>query len=371
MNESDADRGCVYSDVSRVAVMIFRSARGSSAEPRKAGAMLLFLSSALLAAPPLPTIPDQFDTWITCNIVNKKYTTVVHEIYDRPNNIALMSRWHGDHGAKHHGGPNNTERHDPDHGLVKTLYLFDQGEYFHVNSSGCYGDKMDNIRFGPFAHAHRAPTTKELFDFAKDGQEENYVGQESINGVLCDKWRSVQTFGNFSMTLEYYFSAQEWAVPESNSTRVPVLLYLLGSRPSHAGDGSTHDFEHYYSFGHFRVRPISPAVEAQFYSAGPASPLCTGNITSQPSWGMAASQEREEFCYEHCGDKVNVGPIHGGVAFGYVVLGAVVTVLVMVIGSFCLGRCYGRRFQPMVSQKDVRLEMGMPSVDVASSASSS
>ena len=67
-----------------------------------------------------------------------------------------------------------------------------------------------------------------------------------------------------------------------------------------------------------------------------------------------------------------MGPIHGGVAFGSVVLGAVVTVLVMVIGSFCLGRCYGRRFQPMVSQKDVRLEMGaMPSVDVASSASSS
>ena len=57
--------------------------------------------------------------------------------------------------------------------------------------------------------------------------------------------------------------------------------------------------------------------------------------------GYGASQEREEFCYEHCGDKVNVGPIHGGVAFGYVVLGAVVTVLVMVIGSFCLGQLYG------------------------------
>ena len=217
--------------------------------------MLLFLSSALLAAPPLPTIPDQFDTWITCNIVNK-YTTVVHEIYDRPNNIALMSRWHGDHGAKHHGGPNNTERHDPDHGLVKTLYLFDQGEYFHVNSSGCYGDKMDNIRFGPFAHAHRAPTTKERFDFAKDGQEENAVGQESINGVLCDKWRSVQTFGNFSMTLEYCFSAQDGRCLRATPRECPCCC--ICSALARQGDGSTHDFEHYYSFRHFASVPSLP-----------------------------------------------------------------------------------------------------------------
>ena len=52
-----------------------------------------------------------------------------------------------------------------------------------------------------------------LFDFATEGQEESYLGQERVNGVLCDKWRSVQTFGNFTMTLDYFFMARAWAVP--------------------------------------------------------------------------------------------------------------------------------------------------------------
>ena len=127
------------------------------------------------------------------------------------------------------------------------------------------------------------------------------------------------------------------------------------------------EFEETYQFGHFRVRPISPAVEAQFYAAGhgAANPLCTGNISSQPTWGMgdgssrahAMEHEHEQFCVAHCGDQIIVGPIHGGTAFGYVVLGGVVAVLLAAIGTFCLGKCYGRRFQPMVSQKDVRVEM--------------
>jgi len=312
--------------------------------------MLSLIACSALAMQ-LPTLPDQFDTWITANIVNKNYSIVVHEVFDAQAGVALLSRW--------------ASSGEPEQGLIKTLYLFSQAEYFHINETGCHGDKMANLQRGPFAHAARAPTSKELFDFANDGQEELYLGQERVNGVLCDKWRSVQTFGNFTMTLDYFFTAASWSSPESNSTQVPVMLHLTGSRPSRHREGEMHLFDHYYTYGHFRVRPLSADVEAQFYAAGPAAPICTGNISMQPSWGPEGSthmeHEHEELCVEHCSDQINIGPIHGGTAFGYVVLGGVVALLVMTIGTFCLGRSYGRRFQPMVTQRDVRVEMpGVP-----------
>lgn len=60
--------------------------------------MLLTTALALASTPPLPvlpTLPDQFDTWVTCNIVNKNYSVVVHEVFDAPNQRALLSSWHG------------------------------------------------------------------------------------------------------------------------------------------------------------------------------------------------------------------------------------------------------------------------------------
>ena len=47
----------------------------------------------------LPELPNQFETWVTCNILNKNYTTVIHEVYDEPGNRAVRaqltarSRW--------------------------------------------------------------------------------------------------------------------------------------------------------------------------------------------------------------------------------------------------------------------------------------
>lgn len=66
----------------------------------------------------LPPLPDQFETWVTCNIINKNYTTVVHEVYDAPNNRALFTMYDGSGSS-----------------ATSTMYLYDLGEYFTFNSS--------------------------------------------------------------------------------------------------------------------------------------------------------------------------------------------------------------------------------------------
>lgn len=298
--------------------------------------MFTLLTFWSLADPSLPTLPDQFDTWVTCNIVNKNYSVVVHEIFDGPNNRALLSRWHGGNQG------------DPEHGMVRSMYFFDIGEFFHVNSTSCVGGQLDSVPFGPFAHAHRTPTSKELFNFAQDGQTEMYMGTETVQGVPCNHWRSIISFPNASsMTLDYYFSVPGWATPESNSSEVPVLLHLTGSRASRFEPGGVYTFDHYYSYSHFRVGALEEWSKMEFYISS-AIP-CQGNITSLPQWSTLS--ERDAFCEANCFDDGNHD--HGGTYFGFVVLGVVIAVLVISCTSFLCGRKLGQTFKPMMTEMGV------------------
>lgn len=298
------------------------------------------------AHPALPELPDQFETWVTSNIVNKNYSVVVHEIFDAPNNRALISRWHGD---------------DTEHGLSRTLYLFDIGEYFHVNSTSCHGDQLVNIRFGPFSHGNRMPSSKELFNFAREGQTEVYVGRDVVQGIPCNHWESTLSMGpRSSMSLHYYFSVPEWSSPESNATQIPVLLYLTGHYPSFHSPEEMHSFEHYYSFNHFRVGPISTWSQNQFYISS-AIP-CVGNISTQPEWSKMP--EHIDFCEENCSDF----PGHGGVYFGFVVLGAACQSVVLMIISFCCGRKYGERLINEMPVTNVAAAGQKPATEMSAAA---
>lgn len=294
-------------------------------------AMTLLLLAAVHADPALPSLPAQFDTWVTCNIVNKNYSVVVHEVHDGPNQRTLLSRWHAG---------------DPEHGVVRTLYLFDRKEYYHVNSSGCYGDKLVNMRRGPFVHAHRTPTTHELFDFARENQTEVYMGTEVVHGVPCNHWQSVHPmrFGAGAMVLDHYFAVPEWSSPEGNTSEAPVLLHLSGWRPAFDGSGRNHTFDHYYAFNHFRVGPINDWSQHEFYVATP----CVGNISSQPDW--FALGKHGEYCDASCSDYFQP---HGGVYFGFVMLGGVIALLLAMIGSFVCGRKSAKAFRPMMNETAV------------------
>mmetsp|Transcript_2642 Transcript_2642/g.3999 ORF Transcript_2642/g.3999 Transcript_2642/m.3999 type:complete len:336 (+) Transcript_2642:37-1044(+) len=301
---------------------------------RRLAAAVLALHAAQ-ADPRLPSLPDQFDTWVTCNIVNKNYSVVVHEVFDAPNQRALLSRFHGAESQR-----------DNDEGLSRTLYLYDLGEYFHVNATHCTGDLLINNRFGMVSRGGRTPTSNEMLDFAREGQVEEYMGTEIVNGVPCNHWQSVVPMGpGGSMTLDYFFSVSGWASPESNATEIPVLLHLTGSRPVHSRPGEMHTFDHYYSFNHFRVGPIADWSEHEFYVSGETT--CVGNFSKQPNWEVISRHAK--FCETNCGDI----PSQGGVYFGFVVLGAVCQSILLMICSFFCGQKYGQRFKPMLNEMPV------------------
>ena len=162
--------------------------------------------------PSLPTLPNQFEAWVTANIVNKNYTVVVHEIYDGPGNRLHVSRYHG----------GMSRGDDPDQGFASTIYMYDIDEYIHQNGTTCLAFPLSTMgRRTPFGgHDHHIPSTHQFFAFAQEGQQEIYMGQERVNGIPCDWWRSEQNTsrGNFSMvmTLDYYFSAEGWKNPMAN-----------------------------------------------------------------------------------------------------------------------------------------------------------
>eukprot|EP00039_Didymoeca_costata_P018519 m.333791 g.333791 ORF g.333791 m.333791 type:complete len:321 (-) comp17223_c0_seq1:105-1067(-) len=234
---------------------------------------------------PLPALPDQFEAWIQCNIVNKNYTVNIHEIYDYPGNRALLSRYHG-------GLPGDDEQ-----GYSKTLYLYDYGEYIHTNSTSCDGGPINQAGRGPGfgRNPNRIETSQELFAFGNGtvtrnpGQTEVYMGYESVNGVQCERWWSNITMvvpmgpaGTMvmSMDLDYYFTGDNWLIPQANATKIPHMLNLAGNRTIMYANGTNdfHTFHHYYLYAGFHVGP--PRQNSWFTVE--KDKKCTGNLTFIP-----------------------------------------------------------------------------------------
>lgn len=184
--------------------------------------------------PRLPRLPTQYETVVKCNIVNKNYTVNVHEIYDKPNERAMLSRFHPSDGP---GAGDET-------GYSTTLYLYNYNEFIHTNSSGCFGGPVSEMgRRQPIAANGLLAPTREYFNFAQDDQNEVYMGVANINGEPCDHWQSVAvsngpcfwcgdedatkvvTYSN--MTFDYYFSTVDWDVPASNWSQVLKLFRRL------------------------------------------------------------------------------------------------------------------------------------------------
>ena len=227
----------------------------------------------------LPELPNQFETWVTCNILNKNYTTVIHEVYDQPGNRALFRRYNAEAGDQ------------------TTLYLYDLDAFFHINASGCQAGKMSELgNRSPMAsssHIHRIIGTHEIFGFATTGQREVYMGVVPVAGVPCDLWRSVQDGGpmGYSVVIDYYFSSPGWRWPSADASQVPVLLNVSGSYP--IGSGQRHYFEHTYEFGHFTVglNRYAHGRANHSFTVPRSAGECVGNVSSvpyDPGWGHGA-----------------------------------------------------------------------------------
>lgn len=93
---------------------------------------------------------------------------------------------------------------------------------------------MDHIDGGGFMAASdgspHVTTSADLLDFG-GGEEEIYMGQVPVRGILCDYWTSSQnsTYGNVTSFFEVgmYFSAESWSIPEAEGEHEPALTIAL------------------------------------------------------------------------------------------------------------------------------------------------
>ena len=314
------------------------------------------VTRGMMQSPPaLPALPDSFDTWITCNIVNKNYSVMVHEVYDGPGNRGLFSRFHSKYNSR-----------DPERGRSRTMMLYDYGEFFHVNGSGCFGGQIAEMagRGLPFVgrDTHVIPSTKEMFVFAQAGQDEVYLGMQTVDGVPCNLWRSEVRRGQMNMTIDYFFSVPEWDTPESNATQIPVQLRLKGVRPSRNTDpdhrvGGVYTFDHFYSFAFFKAGPITGFSDHEFYLPTTVRP-CQGNVTMQPPWDEIG--DNQGYCEANCKD---YRPGDGAAYFGFVVLGAVLAVVVVFLSGLMFGRKIGAAMPIM---KESKLDVQVPPMEMVS-----
>lgn len=280
----------------------------------------------------LPPLPDQFESWVTCNIVNKNYSVVIHEVYDAPNNRALFTRYHAD---------TSTET---------TLYLYSTGEWFHLNGT-CNGGQLSELgRRGGFARGSdgRIAGSAEFFQFAQQGQRETYMGIVDVEGVPCEHYRSVVNDPSGShMVLDYYFAAPGWRVPETHAERVPVLLNLSGSYPR--GPYDVHHYHHYYSFGHFRLGPTRLGERA---FTVPSGLTCSGNVTRVPYAPPMPTCEQGSGSSSGSSGDGGSGSVEAGVAVALCVLSAAMSAGVVLLTCKLSGGRGRPLSHPVVSTLD-------------------
>lgn len=238
--------------------------------------------------PPLPTLPDTFEAWVACNIINKNYTVTVHEVYDATSNRAMLSMYHPVEGSPNYvpppppqrsggGRKRNSSGYSQDQGASSTLYDYTQDRWYHRNSTTCVAGAISNLpRFMAFARGYqprRIPSVSQWFAFGNTsatgipGQTETYMGTDQINGVAVNWWRSdlSNATANTTMILDYYFTLPTWQVWNGNGSQLPVMLNLTGSRPNYVMSfmngtmvptiNGTHDYAHNYLFNGFHVGP--------------------------------------------------------------------------------------------------------------------
>lgn len=194
-------------------------------------------------------------------------------------------------------------------------------------------------------HNGRIAGTHEFFRFADEGQEEVYLGVVDVAGVPCEHYQSIISTaggqgggGESSMTLDYYFSAPWWSLPEAHASRVPVLLNLSGYYMR--GPENRHDFWHMYEFGHFRVGV--PYGGDGLFKVPQTAGTCVGNVTAEtvpyaPAMDEASSCDADGTADRRArgGGGGDGGGLGGGLVFFLCLLSGLVGVALTLIFLDC------------------------------------
>ena len=208
---------------------------------------------------------------------------MVHEVYDEPGQRMLLMQYK----TPEYSGADGVSGAGP----TKTMYFYAEDAWVIENATGCFGGAISAIGHPMFGENGHMWGTKQFFDFAQEGQKEVYMGQTTVDGELCNHWKSIDDkssvgspFGSYQ-ELDYYFAVATWADPGSEQEQVPVMLDLTGWF-SYPGTGGRQDYHHYYIYSsiHNGSSPLgaSGAGVNAFTVPDMMRDSCQGNITYLP-----------------------------------------------------------------------------------------
>ncbi|XP_052216827.1 uncharacterized protein LOC127834810 [Dreissena polymorpha] len=213
--------------------------------------------------PDLPQLPDQYQTTIEVNLVDKGQTITGAEYYDGPGNQATLQM-----------RQNNS--------LFTLVYDYENDQLFYIYGNGtCLTEELstdsNNVFFGnrTIAGMPHVFSTGGVLHFASTFGEE-YMGTATVRGVLVDHWRSCQYWPqvNSNFTLDYYFSARNWSDPIA-IPQIPVRAVANGTM---ATSGGPYSFLHYYDFIDFR---FSIPDDSTIFET-PKGVICANRKDAQP-----------------------------------------------------------------------------------------
>ena len=217
-----------------------------------------------------------------------------------------------------------------------SIYDFGKKTYIHTNGTMCTHGSTDHLQGRNFmGHDGHLSTTEQFFALA-DNKTHTYTGTSSIRGILCDTWTTDFTCSNsdpthpcdLNYTLTWTFASSAWSVPESNMEQVPVRIEMVGKRTARWGPNPyTYDIFHSYDFTTFHVGELADADFEQ-----PCGIVCVSmNRTWTPN--DLPATPCPQICSTSKASSDWTSSQVGGLAFGMVVLGVVVALLGMYIGT--------------------------------------
>lgn len=197
--------------------------------------------------PPLPTLPDQFQTHIEAHFVQKNQTRNIVEYYDYIGNRSVIVDY------------NRTTK-----ALQKTVLNFnDQEARIIYEDNMCKIMKTNSSWFSFITtDGKHMRSVKDLLYFSEDMGEVFISGDEKVRGINVNHWRACVKIPSINGTfnVDYYFSKGSGYSIDGYEVQVPLRAVVNGTGNSRDSNGSIsddyHSFYHIYDFFDFKPRVL-------------------------------------------------------------------------------------------------------------------
>ncbi|KAI8513250.1 hypothetical protein Bbelb_098890 [Branchiostoma belcheri] len=196
------------------------------------------------AGPQIPLLPDVFQAYVECNLLDKGYSVAVMEYYDGPRNRGSIR--------------------SEAHGSTRTVvYDFPQDEAFVITGPTCQTQKASELsmsQLGLFGVNSGNGTTTHIYSVNQVfhfGPQVSlfYEGTAEVRGVPVQWWSTCQYMADLDVTFfgQYYFTlpgyqSAAYSLDDARNP-IPVRINVTGK----TGSFPARHISHVYEFSQFRA----------------------------------------------------------------------------------------------------------------------